>query len=1287
MNAQELAHALGDSSRFEVIRVLGEGGMGTVYEALDRERNATVALKTLRDVHPDARFRFKHEFRSLQDIHHPNLVSLGELFEENGQLFFTMELVEGAHFLEHLRGGASAERALTAEEIATQVKTRPTPPQGVKKTSTPANAPATIDEPRIRDAFGQLARGLHALHLAGKVHRDVKPSNVLVTAEGRVVILDFGLVQSVAESERRFLVVGTARYMAPEQAAGAPAGPEADWYSVGVMLYLVLTGSFPFQPSTQVRPSSRRRAEPLPPSAIAASVPPSLDALCVDLLRDDPAARPHGAEVLRRLGVPDERGPLLQRAHDAWFVGRRAELATLDAAFAAATAGAARVVLIEGESGMGKSALMRRFLERLPAGALTLRGRCYERESVPYKAVDQLVDALGVHLSRLDAADVEALLPPDAEQLELVFPVLRLARVGRLPIFALGSQAPPSSVAPSVAPSDPALVGASQRPSAAVTSLALALALDPIGRRARVFAALREILRRLAARAPLVLSIDDLQWADADSLALLFEVLRPPHAPALLLVATLRRGAGLSQRRFDPVFAAETLVRVSVGRLSAEDGRDLVGSLLEGASGDEPRDDARPINADSLVEEAGGHPLFIDALLRHRLVQVDADQANDGGTIRLDDALWARIRALQPGARRLLELTAVAGAPLRRDVAERCEGDAAAEIPRRIAALQSANLIRVVGAGRDETLETFHDRVRETVVRRLVSDDARALHARLAAALEASGGAELEALALHFEAAGELVAALAYAMRAADQAALAFAFDHAARLYRTALGLVHGDDRVERALEEKLADALASAGRGAEAAEAYLRAGRGASDQIRLEFERKAAENFLRSGYIDEGLRALRGVLAARGLAIPKTPGRALAVLLLRRAELRLRGLAFTERHEREISATKLARIDVAWSAALGLALVDEVRGSGFQSQSLLLSLRAGEPYRIARALSFEAAFLSTEGGRAQARVDALLDRSGALAASTGHPHASGLIELTTGISRYCIGRFRESVEALDRADVIFRERCFGVQWERGSLATFAAWDLWLLGDLREFARRVPLYLREAEDRGDRYLGTNLRTCFTNSYWLLRDDPDGAEREADAAMGSWSKAGFHLQHFFDLFARGQLALYRGDGAAGHEHLVRTWPLLARSLTLRVQVARIFGTHLRARTALAAAAGSRSPRALLREVDRAASRLESEHMAWADPLAALARAGAASLRGDEDRARARLDDAIRGLHIAGLGLFEAAARWRRGALIGGDAGRAEVALVERWMLDRGVVSPERTTAMMAPGFRI
>jgi eukaryotic-like serine/threonine-protein kinase len=1270
MKAHELARALGDNSRFEVIRLLGEGGMGMVYEALDRELGAYVALKTLRDVHPDARFRFKHEFRSLQDIHHPNLVSLGEMFEENGQLFFTMEMVEGVHFLEHLREGAGPEPALARDEIETRVSARGAASPEAAPDVAPASPPAAIDEPRIRAAFGQLARGLHALHAAGKVHRDVKPSNVLVTAEGRVVILDFGLVQSVAENERRFLVVGTARYMAPEQAAGAQVGPEADWYSVGVMLYLALTGRFPFQPSPQVRPSSRRRADPPRPSAVAADVPPALEALCVDLLRGDPAARPRGADVLRRLGVRDEAAPLIQRAQDAWFVGRRAELATLDAAFAAATAGAARVVLIEGDSGMGKSALMRRFLERLPASALTLRGRCYERESVPYKAVDQLVDELGVHLSRLDAADVEALLPPDADQLEQVFPVLRLARVGRLPIFASGP-APEGSLAPAdIAP-----------PSVSPRSSAPILALDPLGRRARVFAALRELLRRLAARAPLVLSIDDLQWADADSLALLFEVLRAPDAPPLLLVATLRRGAGLSQRRFDPVFAAEALVRITIGRLSAEDGRDLVGSLL-----DDTRDATSPINADSLVEEAGGHPLFIDALLRHRLVQVHDGQANDGGPIRLDDAIWARICMLSLGAHRLLELAAVAGAPLRRDVVERCDAAEASEIPRLVAALQSANLLRVVGAGRDETLDTYHDRVREAVVRRLDPEDARALHARLAGALEASGSAELETLARHFEAAGEPASALTYAVRAADQAARAFAFDHASQLYRNAIVLVGNDTKSQRALEEKLADALASAGRGAEAAEAYLRAGRNAPDQLRLEHERKAAENFLRSGYIDEGLRALRGVAAARGLDIPRTPGRALAALLFRRAELRLRGLGFTERPEPEIPAAQLARIDVCWSAALGLALVDSVRGASFQTQNLLLSLEAGEPYRISRALSCEAAFLSTDGGANQPRVDDLLDRAEAIAARVDRPHALGLAAFTTGISRYCVGRFRESADALDRADGIFRERCTGVQWERGSVASFLTCDLWLLGDLREFTRRTALYRREAEDRGDRYLVTNLNTGFGNATWLLEDEPDRAAAEAEAGMGSWSKEGFHFQHFLDFLARGHIGLYRGDGEAGHARLVSEWPRLTRSLNLRMQVARIFSTHLRGRAALAGALTSRSPRALLRDADRAANQLESERMEWARPFAALTRAAAAHLRGDDDRALSWLDDAIVGLRRDGLALFEAAARRQRGRVLGGDAGRADIALAEGWMRGRGVVDPDRTTTMMAPGFR-
>src|SRR3954462_13605127 len=89
--------------RFELVRTLGAGGMGVVYEVVDRERGSHLALKMLAHMEPDPRLRFKNEFRSLQDIHHPNLVRLDELLEEDGQLFFTMELVHGVHFLDHVR--------------------------------------------------------------------------------------------------------------------------------------------------------------------------------------------------------------------------------------------------------------------------------------------------------------------------------------------------------------------------------------------------------------------------------------------------------------------------------------------------------------------------------------------------------------------------------------------------------------------------------------------------------------------------------------------------------------------------------------------------------------------------------------------------------------------------------------------------------------------------------------------------------------------------------------------------------------------------------------------------------------------------------------------------------------------------------------------------------------------------------------------------------------------------------------------------------------------------------
>jgi serine/threonine protein kinase len=231
------------NARFKVLSRLGQGGMGVVYEVFDREQNLRRALKGLRRMSADDVLRFKTEFRALRDLRHPNLVSLGELFEEDGRWFFTMELIEGVDFLTHVRervtGDTSPVPRIALDSTTISGKhsgrdkgdTAPTlvdkpggdaAPRPAPVPPAPPPEPVVFHQPRLRQALVQLSAGLAVLHGAGKVHRDIKSSNMLIDRNGRLVLLDFGVVAELGagptvEGE----VVGTAAYMAPEQASGA----------------------------------------------------------------------------------------------------------------------------------------------------------------------------------------------------------------------------------------------------------------------------------------------------------------------------------------------------------------------------------------------------------------------------------------------------------------------------------------------------------------------------------------------------------------------------------------------------------------------------------------------------------------------------------------------------------------------------------------------------------------------------------------------------------------------------------------------------------------------------------------------------------------------------------------------------------------------------------------------------------------------------------------------------------------------------------------------------------
>jgi tetratricopeptide (TPR) repeat protein len=622
--------------------------------------------------------------------------------------------------------------------------------------------PQSLDE--LLAIADQVCAALDHAHAHNIVHRDLKPENIIVTPEGQAKLTDFGLARSVASRlTAEGTLVGTVFYLAPESAMGAPLDGRADLYALGVLLYEFAAGRLPFTADEPVAVISQHLYAPVvPPSTYNAAIPPALDALIVRLMAKRPDERPASAAEVRQAlravaaGAVSAAGPdlsPLDRLVRGRLVGREREFAEAKSWWLHAVAGGEeRVLLISGEAGVGKTPLVRgiKALAEVTR-ARVLESECYSEGSAAYAPIAQLIrDAL--ILPRAD------LPPPILADLLALAPDLR-------------AHHPDITANPS---------------------------LDPQAERQRLFESVVALCTALAGSEPLLLVVEDIQWADAGSLFLLRHLARRSRAgrlPILLILtyreAELDQTCCLQDVLLD-LNRERLAMRIKLARYDREQTRALLEVMFQ--------QDVPARFVEAIYRETEGNMFFVEEVCR-ALVEEGKIYREAGRwhlpagvaevqipqSVRL--AIQARVAKLPETAQEVLRLAAILGREFDFATLHRASEMGEEALIAALEAAEAAQLIEEVQRAGQELFVFAHALTQAALRESVAGLRRRRLHRRAAAAIEALRPDDFAALAYHYEQAGDAALALGYYQRAGDRALAVYANQEAIRFYRAALDL------------------------------------------------------------------------------------------------------------------------------------------------------------------------------------------------------------------------------------------------------------------------------------------------------------------------------------------------------------------------------------------------------------------------------------------------------------------------------------------------------------------